>query len=152
VQPCTVAVSGFSAPTAAALRVFLSRDGKAQPLQEGKTLRPGDQLRVAPSGGGHRWLLMVYVDSEARRQVVYPWDGSRSDAVPREGEALDGSLVLDDSTGREQLIGFFSDERLSAGDAQEFLRAQGDSVAGGPAKVGAFQAEVVVIELTKEAR
>ncbi len=138
--------------SAAALRVFLSRDGKARPLQDGKKLRPGDRLRVVPCGGGHRWLLLVYVDSKRSQQVVYPWEGSGSDAVPPEGEPLEGSLVLDDSIGKERLVGFFSDSRLKAADVLEFVAERCERLEGGPVEVNHLQAEVVVVELAKEAR
>jgi hypothetical protein len=135
------------------LDLRILRDGQVLRWAPGDALRAGDALRLVPFGQGYDWLLVLAVDPAGRSQVVVPFDGGRSWAIPGDGEPLPGSLVLDDVPGREALVAVFSREALDAEDAAALAgvtREQGVEIGSRSLRDGAVVVIGIVFE--KEAR
>jgi len=101
----------------------LHRDGQVLRWTPGDALRVGDALRLVPHGQGHGWILVFAVDAAGEIQVVVPWDGDRSLRLDADGAPLPGSLVLDETPGREVLVVFFSRAALDAAEARAMVGA-----------------------------
>lgn len=99
------------------------REGKVMRWKPGDALRGGDALRLVPHGQDFGWILVFAVDAAGEIQMVVPWDGDRSLRLAADGAPLPGSLVLDETPGREILVVFFSRAALDAADARAMVRA-----------------------------
>ncbi len=113
-----------------AVDLRLHREGQILRWTRGDALRGGDALRLIPHGHGYGWILVFAVDAAGESQVVVPWDGVRSLRLDADGAPLPGSLVLDETPGREALLVFFSSAALDAADARALVRANPGGAAG----------------------
>ena len=111
---------------AASLDLFVKRGDEVLRFIPGAELHPGDRVRVVPVPAGRTQLLLLLRDAVGKIQVVYPWDGKRSGAMPPAGQALDGSFELDQATGEEAIVGFLSDAHVDAPWAVEYVRTGWD--------------------------
>ena len=81
----------------------ISRSGRS-----GQTLRPGDNIRFTYHTLTTGHVAVFGVDQAGLVSVYVPFRGERSVAIPAGKEqGLPGSIILDDTLGREWFIGVF---------------------------------------------
>ena len=134
----------------ASLRLVVKRGDDRFWYWPGVPLAPGDAVRLIPYAPGHRYVLVVNRDETGRIQVVYPFGGKASAPLPHPGEPLEGSLILDEVPGREELFALFSPVPLEAPEAVVWLVRHGRTAEGASAKVGGQTISVVHLTLIKE--
>ncbi len=134
----------------ASIRLVVKRGDMRFWFWPGVPLLPGDAVRLIPYAPEHRYVLVVNRDSTGRVQVVYPFGGTSSAPLPEPGEPLEGSLILDEVPGEEQLFALFSDRPLEAPDAVVWLARQNGSAVGATSHVGGQSIGVVHLTLNKE--
>jgi hypothetical protein len=134
-----------------ALQMFVQRGEGAERVQTGDLLRPGDHVRVVPIGDGANYLLLVHVDALGVSQVVYPWGGASSGAMPPSMEALEGSFVLDDQPGRERFVAFFTTTAIPRTEALSLMVDRIGELESGTIEVEGSDVMIVVASVTKGA-
>ncbi|MBI4819621.1 MAG: hypothetical protein HY791_25330 [Deltaproteobacteria bacterium] len=140
----------------ASLELFTKTSAGISAADDGVELVEGDAIQLRYHSGPHRYLLVISIDG-ARK--VTPWYPAAAEGmslpITRGQGTLDGSIVLDDALGTEQVIGFFSDEPLRVSDLVsavehriEHRLVEGSSTAGLPG----IAAEVVTRSFKKVPR
>jgi hypothetical protein len=106
----------------ASLTVYRRHAGAVSVLADGTRVDAGDGLRFTADPAGHRWLLVVSIDSGGHSSVYVPYGGSSSAPIDPERRFEDpGSITLDETGGPERIFALFSDRPLSATDATRAL-------------------------------
>jgi hypothetical protein len=106
------------------LKVFARRGDRAELVEHGRTLAPGDQIRFVLESGGLAYALVLSVDGAGKQSVYFPHGGAGSEAVPAQGRVeVPGSIVLDDAPGPERIWALFSHRPLRHADVAAALRA-----------------------------
>jgi hypothetical protein len=97
----------------------------------GEPVRPGDALRFIIPRGEHRYLVVLGRDSRGVVSVYFPAGDAAArpsvESSDRLGQnvALDGSVVLDDAPGSEQLFGVLCDAPVQIEPLRASLAGQG---------------------------
>ncbi len=97
----------------------------------GERVRPGDALRFIIPHGERRYLAVLGRDSRGVISVYFPAGDVAARPSVEESErlgqnvALDGSVVLDDAPGSEQLFGVFCDAPVPIDPLRASLAGQG---------------------------
>jgi hypothetical protein len=135
----------------ASLELFTKTSVGISAADDGVELVEGDAIQLRYHSGPHRYLLVISIDG-ARK--VTPWYPAAAEGmslpIARGQGTLDGSIVLDDALGAEQVIGFFTSEPLRVADVVSAMerRLDGSSTT---ALVG-LEAEVVTRSFKKVPR
>jgi len=106
-----------------ALGAYLKRGEAVSPVRSGETLRPGDRLRFTYSAdrGGH--LCLVGLDARDVVTLYYPTAAGPAPRVePASGRALPEATVLDETLGRETVVGLLCPRPFSADGVRERAR------------------------------
>ncbi len=135
-----------------AFTVFASRGGEpARPLEPGDALRPGDVLRFGVTSPGPGHVVVASVDEAGRVSRYYPMAGNGSAAI--EGreylQLLPGSVVLDETVGREWIALVVSAAPLEQRRVEEALRKAWRERAGDRLGPVALEAQVRVVAVAK---
>ena len=135
-----------------ALAVAARRGSELLAVDASHPARAGDELRFIPSGPSlDPFIAIVSLDGRRELTLFYP---SRPDAdsppMPPAGEALPGSIILDDAPGPERLFVLLSARPLRGAEIQAAVRAQVERGASAEAELARGRAKVleVVVEKT----
>jgi hypothetical protein len=107
----------------AALRLYYARGtAEARPLDPGLELRPGDILRFGVVGAKGRHAFVASVDERGSFSRYYPPDAGGG-PLPAGGDLqlLPGSVVLDETVGREWIVLLLSGRPLEEARVREAL-------------------------------
>jgi len=145
----------FKGDPGAALVLFVGRDGAAaRPLEPAEALRPGDVLRFGVVSSRAAHVFVASVDEEGRFSRYYPAAGGLS--APLEGrdslQVLPGSVVLDDTTGREWIVLVVAAAPIAEGRVEEALRRAHRDRSGGELGRVDLEGTAVVVPVRKERR
>jgi len=116
-----------------------------------KQLHPGDTVRFIPKAPGYKYFMVLWQGESGEVEVICPWRGERSEALPEPGEPAKGAAVLDAQLGPEAIVALFSAEPLLAADVVPWAEGYGGIVEEGSFRIGDEGAEVVVLEYEKVA-
>jgi hypothetical protein len=103
------------------LAVHVKRGEHRFRLEPGRSLHPGDTLRVVPASSGHQWLLVLLRDAGGAVQVLYPWSGFASGPMPEAGEPAPGAFELDEVPGAEVVLALATGEPVLAARVTAWL-------------------------------
>jgi hypothetical protein len=95
------------------LEVYCQRADQVFRVNPGERLLPEDRIRFAVSTPGPGQIMIVSVNKQGQASLFYPpgpVEGGRTE--------LEGSTILDESSGSERIIVVFSEEALSFGAVQ----------------------------------
>ncbi len=142
----------FKGDVGATFVLFVGRGGgAARPVDSSESLRPGDVLRfgVVSLRSGHAFVASI--DEAERFSRYYPAVGERG--VPLDGredlQILPGSVVLDESAGREWIVLVISSTPLDEGRIEEALRRAYRERRGDRLGRVALDADVVTVPVRK---
>jgi hypothetical protein len=112
------------------LAIFAARDQSVLPVADDHTkLRSGDRIRFVLWPAGHRFALIASVDGAGKPTIYFPFQGTRSAALPAGPRVeLPGSILLDESPGPERVFAVLSPAPLAAAtvlDALKVLASKG---------------------------
>jgi hypothetical protein len=141
----------FKGEAGATFVVFVGRGGRAaRPLDPAESLRPGDVLRFGVVSPRSAHAFVASIDEGARFSRYYP-GGDRS--APLDGreylQILPGSVVLDDTVGREWIVLVVSAKPIEARRIEDVLRRAYRERSGGELGRVDLDAEVVAVTVTK---
>jgi hypothetical protein len=88
-----------------AIGAFLRRDGAVSRARSGQVFHPGDQLRFSYASRRDGYLCLVGLDAKKVVTVYHPWDAASAPRVVQGNRALPDSTVLDETLGRETVVG-----------------------------------------------
>jgi hypothetical protein len=114
----------FKGAPASALSLYASRGGEpARPLGPGQPLHPGDLLRFGVRTSRGAYALVAGLDAEGRVSRYFPQAAGPGDRLEgREAvQLLPGSVILDETLGREWIVLLLSAERLPDAAVEEAL-------------------------------
>jgi hypothetical protein len=114
------------------LMVFARQGAEVREVNDGDTLRPGDQIRFSPAVPRDGYLMIVSIEDGGRLNLFYPASGEHAMKVGAGGVPLPGAIVLDESKGPERIFLLFSPKPFSLAEvagAVKRARAAGGSVA-----------------------
>lgn len=136
----------------AVLQLFLARGtAEARPFDAGTRLRPGDLLRFGVIAPGGRHAFVASVDEAGRFSRYYPPDAG--EAAPLDGgsklQLLPGSIVLDETLGREWIVLLVSGERLDEARVRKALLQAWRAREGDRLGALGLEAQAAVVPVTK---
>ncbi|MBK9517583.1 MAG: hypothetical protein IPO09_09560 [Anaeromyxobacter sp.] len=137
-----------------ALRLFHARGGgEARPLEPGVSLRPGDLLRFGVLSARGRFAFVASVDDAGRFTRYHPAGDGAAAPLGQQGalQLLPGSIVLDETTGREWIVLLLAERRLDEPAVREALLSAWRARAGDRLGPIGLDAEVDVVPITKAA-
>ncbi|HVY38976.1 MAG TPA: hypothetical protein VHM31_13620 [Polyangia bacterium] len=135
--------------SAATVEIARSRAGVVSWLSPDDDLAPNDAIRmfVNRHDSSDRYVLAGSVDGSEQLARFYPMDGQGcSVPLPAAGEALDGSIAIDEAPGPERLVVVVSHEPLCWPAVAEAVRrfALGAPASGDLAANGVHASRLVV--------
>ena len=136
----------------ASLALHVTRGDYVFRHRGGQTLQPGDTVRVVPKAPkGYGYFMALWQGKNGEVEVICPWRGGRSEALPEPGEPARGAAALDAQLGPEALVALYSHEPLLAADVVPWAEGYGGIVEEGSFRIGDHGVEVVVLEYEKVA-
>jgi len=128
--------SGIRTKGDISLKFYIQQGDQSIPGQAGGVYRENDRIQFVYSSGANRYLFLVSIDDEG---MVSNFNfENKTDSVliaPGTDRVLDGSIILDDSTGPERIFAVFSKRplhfdqvKLAAQAAYRDLLSHGKSV------------------------
>jgi hypothetical protein len=100
----------------AGLKVFVQNADGAVEKRQSMEFRTGEKIQFLYSCGAANRCILLSIDTTGTITTYFPADGDSSCALePGQDLPLPNSIVLDEYTGRELFLGFFSGRPLSAG-------------------------------------
>jgi len=124
------------------LSFFLKRGGSTERMASGASVRPGDLLRFVYSTDRPYYVALMGVDAHST-SVYYPSDTRAVLAHAGQDVALNFSVELDDTPGRELVIAWFCPEPF------EVALARGALITAAPLPAALASCRRVEIELNK---
>jgi hypothetical protein len=143
---------GTKGAATATVAVAVHRGETLFAADAGHPVRAGDALRFIPQAPeGFRFVALGSRDGRGTFSLFYPSQpDERSLPLPAPGEALPGSIILDDAPGPERLLVALTDQPITG---QQLRAAAATSVGDSPAATGAFgpvRVQLFWITLPKE--
>jgi hypothetical protein len=122
----------WGAKGALSLSIVARRGDEVFALDAGRRAQPGDALRFLPAAPSpFRFVTIVSVDGRDDVTFFYPSSGQdRSVPLPPAGQALPGSIVLDDAPGPERLLVALTDQPIVASELRAAALAHRAESAG----------------------
>ncbi len=108
------------------LEVVAKRAQRQFTVKEGDTLMEDDALRFVVTTGAPGYLQVFSVDAKGAVSPFYPESDPRRDPEPLSIESvgrheLPGSVILDDSVGRERIVVVFSEESFNRAEVIDLM-------------------------------
>lgn len=88
---------------AAALHVYVDREGTAVELTSGQAVQPGQALRFTIDLEQTAWVTIVGVEASGTLYRVFPRDSAAAQLAAGRQQALPGAVALDEAPGSETL-------------------------------------------------
>ena len=115
-----------------AIEMYVDGADAAWLAEDGIELTEGDRIQFRYSAGGYGYLMVVSLDGTGAITSLYPSESGESLQVDPGGtNVLQGSIILDDAIGTEQVYALFTASPLVFEEVRQALRAQLED--GGPA-------------------
>ena len=112
-------------------------------------LHPGDTVRFIPRAPGYEYFMVLWQGESGEVEVICPWRGERSEALPEPGEPARGAAETDAQVGPEAIVALYSHEPLLAADVVPWAEDHGGIVEEGSYHIGGEGVEVVVLRYEK---
>jgi hypothetical protein len=117
---------GISFKGAVSLQVVVRRGDAQFTLDDDDDLREGDALRFAVTAAEAGYVSIVSIDAAGRRSCFYPETDPLADPGPYLIDApgrheLPGSIIMDGSSGIEEIVMIFSARRFDRREVHERL-------------------------------
>lgn len=93
-------------------------------------LQGGDLLGFRYHSHGFRYMFVILLDQKQEISWLYPAQAGSSITIEERGR-LKGSVELDNASGKERLLAFFSSQPLQSSEIKSFLR-QPEQLTSGP--------------------
>jgi len=130
--------------------VYVKRGERVWRHRKGDPLLPGDTVRLLPKAPkGYGYVMGLWQGKSGEVEVIFPWRGERSGALPPPGEMAKGAAVLDAQLGPEAILAIYSVESLLAVDVAAWADDVGAFPPSGSYKIGGKGVEVVVLRFEK---
>lgn len=114
-------------------------DGRVDEVLPGSRLAPGDSIRFEVSSAREGYLAVFGVDSTPAVTTYVPASGNAPLLLGRGSkQLLEGSIVLDDSSGAERVVAFLCRERMAVSALADAARAALAAANGDPGALGAI--------------
>ena len=125
--PAAVESARNRAKGGAAMRIYALRGSEQFRVTRDMVLRPGDALKFVPDLGGYDYVWILSVEESGKVSPLVPYDGYMSARLPGPpGEALPGSIILDDAVGPEEIWAVFSRRPLVQTEAIRWVSEVND--------------------------
>ena len=135
----------------AGLEMYVKRGDTVFRHRPWKQLHPGDTVRFIPKAPGYSYIMVLWQGEGGEVEVICPWRGERSQALPEPGEPARGAAETDAQLGPEAIVALYSHEPLLAADVVPWAEDHGGIVEAGSFQIGDEGVEVVVLEYEKVA-
>jgi len=116
--PAAVESARNRAKGGAAMRIYALRGNEQFRVTRDMVLKSGDALKFVPDIAGYDYVWIFSVEESGKVSNLVPYDGYLSARLPGPpGEALPGSIILDDAVGAEEIWAVFSHRSLVRSEA-----------------------------------
>jgi len=120
--PAAVETLRNRAKGGAAMRIYALRGSEQFRVTRDMVLKPGDALKFVPDITGYGFVWIFSVEESGKVSPLVPYDSYLSAPLPGPpGEALPGSIILDDAVGAEEIWAVFSRRPLVQTEALRWL-------------------------------
>lgn len=127
-----------------ALSVVVKRlNGKVEPMLSGTKVSPGEAIRFRVVSPKAAWVFVVGMDSAGQVSPYAEGDGTGLPWTAGTDAFLDGSIVLDQTLGPEQLVALFCAKPLPASTVLAAARGALTQSNGHPEKIHALSLDCV---------
>lgn len=118
--------SGTRSKGSTRIGFFVKRGERVYEGQSGERVNPGDRLRFVLSSPAARHVAIVARDARGTASIYYP-EGRRTVPMgPAEQLALDSSIELDSTLGKERIYAVFCDAPLELENVRRTLERRGE--------------------------